>query len=138
MPKLQPSLAFRLSVAIASSLVAVGVMLGSAVDVQACPFTDGFAGPSNAIRQANSGSGLSIGIRPTNDSKPSSGYAEFAGFGAVVGLFAIALHSKACRSRDAIASEPEVSLHPQFEHPELMLISIPKEALPLSLATEVG
>jgi len=119
---------FRLSVAIASSLVAVGVVLGSAVNVQACPFTDGFASPGNAIRQA----------RPTNNSKPSSGYAEFAGFGAVVGLFAIALHSKARRSRDAIASEPEVSLHPQLEHPELMLISIPKEALPLSLSTEVA
>jgi len=138
MTRFQPPLAVIVSVAIAFSLVAVGAMLGSAVTVQACPFTAGFASPSNAIRQANSGSGSSLVIRPTNDSKPSSGYAEFAGFGAVVGLFAIALHYKARCSRDAIASEPEVSLHPQFEHPELMLISIPKEALPLSLSTEVA
>lgn len=136
MTRFQPPLAVLVSVAIATSAIAISFLLGSAAHVQACPLTDGFVS-SEAIRQPDAANDASVMTRlPSDSQRQPSGYAELAGFGAVVGLFAIALLYKARRSRDAIASGAELNLHPQLEHPELTLISIPKEALPLVLAAE--
>lgn len=132
MPRLRSPLAVVASVAIATSRL----IYGSSIAAQACPLTDGNTNLSQTIRM-DGNDRLGIANRPSDSKRQSLDYMGIAGFGAVAGLFAIALLFKLRRSRMAAPAEAEfLNRHPQFEHPELVLTLIPQEALPSTFATD--
>ncbi|GEM_PF-1611493 len=120
--------------------VAIGVsasLLSLQAGVQACPSSD--RASSSLFRPSDAPDDLPGEVGRPSDLRRqfAVGAMEFAGFGAIVGLFAIAilyqLRQQDELSTDAASLGNRLGLeHPRLEHPELVWTAVPKEALPLA------
>lgn len=129
----------RAWVVILSTAIASGSVLGSMLTAEACPYRNsGLDSPSRqsdwnpngAARFPGDSENRTDGNNLIASSKPSPiNTAGVLGFGAIASLFAVGLVYK-IRQFGSTAATSDVLLHPEFEHPELTLTSIPREALP--------
>ncbi len=117
----------RVSLTIALSITILsGVLLGS-VPADACPFSQSNPTAFSPDKLANSP--FKASIRP-EQSTPSNSEMRIAGagFAAIVGFFIVGLTQRVRRFKPTSSATDEAfNYHPEVEHPELMLTSVPKE-----------
>lgn len=130
MTRLRPPLS------VSSAIATITLLLGSSFRVQACLFHNGSLHPGGTTHQANAFRNPSD--RASGDSKQQTllDYGDVASFGAVVGLFAIAIRYKTRYAHTAPDAVDVLSKHPQLEHPEMILTIVPKEALSSTVDTD--
>ncbi|MBW4473417.1 MAG: hypothetical protein KME45_24030 [Stenomitos rutilans HA7619-LM2] len=146
-----------LSVVMAIAVVTGALLLGSSVLASPCPV--GAFGSSNGVggpRNPNGSDGPNSSDRASSNGIDNSGdssrradsfsggrevdfasdfkwqsitNAELAGFGAIAGLFTVAIFYRVRHNRRLPPSEAALwSKHPFLEHPELVLALVPQEA----------
>jgi hypothetical protein len=112
------------------SIVTMLLLPGSSFTAQACPPEESSLPLANNLSQRNTFTDSTDGT--SGDSKRQSllDAWEIAGFGAVAGLFAIALLCKVRYARAVAPGEADLlSRYPHLEHPEMALAIVPREAL---------
>jgi hypothetical protein len=127
--KVMTRLRFPFSVILSVTIATMALLLGETMAAQACPFQNSSMPLGSNLSQPSALSKPST--LASDDSKQwwSLDYSEAAGFGAVVGLFAIALFFKARYGRAVAPDDVDfLSKHPQLEHPEMLLSTVPQEA----------
>lgn len=126
-----------LSVVMFVSIATMTLLLESSFTAQACLSRNGDAPLESNLNPPNAF---------THPSDESSGHSkrqllldfrEVAGFGAVVGLLAIAILYRARHICSVAPGEADLmSQYPHLEHPEMILAIVPQEALPTAFDSD--
>lgn len=124
-----------------AAIAASGVALSAAISAEACPRRGLYSnGSSMAPADQNRTDGAvnsTDTVKPDKQTLNSLGgnWTGLYGIGAVAGLLAIGIVYKIRSDRRAAATDEIWLIHPELEHPELLITSVPREALS-NLATD--
>lgn len=123
-------LRFPLSIILFVSIATITLLLGTSFTAQACPLESSGLSLANNFPQRNTFTNSSNGVLGASKRESPLDAWEVAGFGAVAGLFAIAIFYRARHIRSVAYHESDLmNKHPHLEHPELTLTVVPQEAL---------
>lgn len=127
-----------LSVILFVSIATITPLLGTSFTAQACPLEDSGLSLANNLPQRNTFTNSSNGVSGASKRQSPLDAWEVAGFGAVAGLFAIALLYKTRYAHDPVPGEADpLSQCPHLQHPEMILAVVPKEALSSTFEPDV-